>query len=126
MEADYHFDIYLGPSKDIKTYVEKGGYIFKNLGTAPAVIRNIKAVKNKDKVKVIWKPVTEADGYIITYSDDFYGIRNETVIKDIKNSKKKSYNFKKNILKGKEYIHIKAYKIINGIKVCGKSACTQV
>lgn len=126
LETDYYFEQDFKASEDIKTYVKKLGYKFKSLGTAPEIVKNVKAVKNADKIKLTWNVLPGADGYIITYSQDFYGNRNEVIIKNIKNSKKKSYNLEKNILKDKGYIRIRAYKNINGIKVYGKSVWAEV
>lgn len=97
------------------------GYKFKNLGTAPTKVKSAKATIKGSNVKVNWKSLSGAKGYKISFVPDKKYRFNEVVLKQISGVKKTSCTIKKSKLKGKKKIYIRAYKVINGIKVYGKA-----
>lgn len=105
---------------DIKTYVTGLGYKYKSLGAAPKTVQNGKAVTSGSNVKVSWKARPKAAGYKVSYVPDKRNIYKEIVLKNIVGGKKVSCTFKKSKLNGKKKILIRAYKVVNGIKVYGK------
>lgn len=117
--GDYEYD--LSPIADIKKYVISRGYKFKNLGTAPTKVKSAKATIKGSNVKVNWKSLSGAKGYKISFVPDKKYRFNEVVLKQISGVKKTSCTIKKSKLKGKKKIYIRAYKVINGIKVYGKA-----
>lgn len=116
--GEYEYD---GNAIDsIKTYVTGLGYKYKSLGAAPKVVQNGKAVKSGSNIKVSWKARPKAIGYKISYVPDKRNIYKEIVLKNIVGGKKISCTFKKSKLNGNKKILIRAYKVVNGIKVYGK------
>lgn len=116
--GEYEYD--KNPIEDIKAYVTDLGYKYKNLGTAAKTVKNGKAVTNGSNIKVSWKAQAKASGYKISYVPDKHNIYKEIVLKNINGGKKTSCTFKKSKLGNKKKILIRAYRIINGIKVYGK------
>lgn len=108
------------PIKGIKAYVTEKGYKYKNLGSAPRTISNGKAMTIGNNIKVSWTKLPGADGYKISYIPDKRNTDIETILKNINRGNKTSCTFKKSKLDGKKKIYIRAYKVINGIKVYGK------
>jgi len=96
------------------------GYKYKSLGAAPKVVQNGKDVKSGSNIKVSWKARPKAIGYKISYVPDKRNIYKEIVLKNIVGGKKISCTFKKSKLNGNKKILIRAYKVVNGIKVYGK------
>ncbi len=116
--GEYEYDG--NPIEDVKTYVTGSGYKYRNLGAAPKTVQNVKAVKNGSNIKVSWKAQPKAAGYKVSYVPDKRNIYKETVLKNMTGGKKTSCTFKKIKLNGKKKILIRAYRVINGIKVYGK------
>ena len=116
--GEYEYD---GNAIDsVKTYVTGLGHKYKSLGAAPKTVQNCKAVKNRSNVKVSWKARPQAAGYKISYVPDKRNIYKEIVLKNIVGGKRGSCTFKKSRLNGSKKILIRAYKMVNGIKIYGK------
>ena len=96
------------------------GYKYKNLGSAPKTVNNGKAVTSGKNIKVSWTKLQGAGGYKISYIPDKRNKYKEIILKNINGGSKTSCTFKKSKLNGKKKIYIRAYKVINGIKVYGK------
>lgn len=116
--GEYSYDE--NPIKGIKAYVTEMGYKYKSLGSAPRTVNNGKAVTSGKNIKVSWRQLQGADGYKISYIPDKRNKYKETILKNINGGRKTSCTFKKSKLAGKKKIYIRAYKVINGIKVYGK------
>lgn len=56
------------PINSAAEFIKQQGYIFKSLGTAPKAVRDVKYSKNKNSIKLSWKPDNKAEGYVI-YKD---------------------------------------------------------
>ena len=108
------------PIKGIKAYVTEMGYKYKSLGSAPKTVNNGKAVSSGKNIKVSWTKLQGAGGYKISYIPDKRNKYKEIILKNINGGSKTSCTFKKSKLDGKKKIYIRAYKVINGIKVYGK------
>lgn len=111
---------------NVNSYITRQGYKFKNLGSAPKLVKGGKAVKSGNKIKVSWRQLKAADGYRIVYKPDNNSPVDEVVIKKIKGGKKTFCTFKRNKLNGKKNIYISAYRNINGLKVYGKNLMVYV
>lgn len=99
--------------KSIKDYLINKSYIFHTRGAAPEKVKNISASWKNNKISVSWKPVKNADGYLI------YIASNKTY-KKLKDVKKTTTSV---TIKSNKYIpriYIKAYKNINNKRVYGK------
>lgn len=108
------------PIKGIKAYATEMGYKYKNLGSAPKTVNNGKAVTSGKNIKVSWTKLQGAGGYKISYIPDKRNKYKEIILKNINGGSKTSCTFKKSKLNGKKKIYIRAYKVINGIKIYGK------
>lgn len=116
--GEYEYDE--NPIEDVKTYVTGLGYKYRSLGAAPKTVKNGKAVRSGSNIKVSWKALSQAAGYKISYVPNKNNIYKETILKNVNGGKKTSCTFKKSRLNGKKKILVRAYKVVNGIKVYGK------
>ena len=84
----------------------------------PAKVKGLKLKKkSKTSIKLSWKRVQSASGYQIAIKTGRKG--RYKIIKTIKQNKTVTYTKKKLKAGKKYYVKIRAYKAINGKKVCG-------
>ena len=119
---------------DVKSYIEDLGYKYASMGLAPKITK-ASAQKDKDDIVIKWNTNTEVDGYIIFVKKNLYSYQ----LREITNGKKKSCIINKSKFENwdnfddiiddtvinetgsdTEHMFIRAYKIINGVKVYSK------